>query len=82
MVETKSAAKEISRLPKKIGFLYFELVDDLSKEGPYPHGWDVSPLKGREALRIRLTREYRVILQVIDPNLIVIKVAHRKEAYE
>ena len=82
IIESKSAGKEVLRLPKKTSFLYYQLLEDLSKEGPHPYGWDVLPLKGREELRIRLTREYRVIIHVVDPNIIVIKVAHRKDAYE
>lgn len=82
VIETKKAAKELLRLPKKIGLIYSELVDDMEKEGPHPYGWDVSPLKGRNELRVKLTREYRVIIQVFAPNIIVVKIAHRKEAYE
>lgn len=48
VIETKKAAKELVRLPKKIQLIYRELVDDLEREGPHPHGWDVSPLKNKE----------------------------------
>jgi mRNA-degrading endonuclease RelE of RelBE toxin-antitoxin system len=79
---TKQAAKELVKLPKKVGLIYQALVEDLECEGPYPFGWDTKPLKGREEIRIRLNREYRVLILVVEPDLIVVKVAHRKEVYE
>ena len=82
VTETKQAAKEIARLPKKISLIYRVLVEDLKREGPRPHGWDVKALTGREEVRIKLNREYRVLILVIEPSLIVVKVAHRKEVYE
>jgi len=82
VIEMHSAIKELSKVPRKIQDLYRVLVGDLEKEGPYPHGWDSAPLQGRSGTRIKLTREYRVIIEVREPNLIIIKVAHRKEAYE
>ncbi len=64
-----------------MGLIYRELVDDLECEGPFPFGWDASPLKGSEEVRIKLTREWRVLIQVIKPSIIVVRVVHRKEAY-
>ena len=80
--ETKQTAKEIRKLPKSIALIYRTLVEDLVREGPRPHGWDVKTLTGREEIRIRLNREYRVLILIVEPNLIVLKVAHRKEVYE
>lgn len=82
VTETKQAAKEVRKLPKSIALIYHVLTEDLTREGPRPHGWDVKPLKGRPEIRIRLTREYRVLIVVVEPDLIVVKVAHRKEVYE
>ncbi len=79
---TKQAGKELARLPKRVALIYHALTEDLRREGPHPYGWDVKPLKGRSEIRIRLNREYRVLIQVIEPDLIVVKVAHRKEVYE
>jgi hypothetical protein len=62
--------------------IYRVLVDDLDREGPRPLGWDVKALAGRPEVRIRLNREYRVLILVVEPDLIVVKVAHRKEIYE
>ncbi|MEO5969377.1 MAG: hypothetical protein ABIQ95_05580 [Bdellovibrionia bacterium] len=82
VTETKQAAKEIAKLPKRISLIYRVLVEDLEREGSFPHGWEVRPLVGRPEIRIKLNREYRVLILVVEPNLIVIKVAHRKEVYE
>jgi mRNA-degrading endonuclease RelE of RelBE toxin-antitoxin system len=80
--ETKQAAKEVRKLPKGVALIYQALTEDMAREGAHPHGWDVKPLKGRPEIRIRLNREYRVLILVIEPDLIVVKVAHRKEVYE
>ncbi len=82
VTETKQAAKELSKLPKRVTLIYRILVEDLEREGPRPKGWDILLLKGRPEIRIKLIREYRVLLRVEAPNLIVIKVAHRKEVYK
>lgn len=78
---TKRAGKDFDYLPKKIGIIYRELVDDLEQEGPFPYGWDAEPLKGSGQVRIKLTREWRVLFQVIKPSIIVVRIVHRKEAY-
>ena len=78
----KSAAKELKKIPKSVVEIYQVLVDDLKTQGPSPMGWYVKTLKGREELSIRLNRKYRVLVLVVEPDLIVVKIAHRKEAYE
>jgi mRNA-degrading endonuclease RelE of RelBE toxin-antitoxin system len=82
VIETKQAAKQLLKLPKKIGLIYRELVDDFGRCGPWPKGWDIRPLKGEMILRAKLTREYRVIFEIVKPKIVVLKVAHRKEAYK
>lgn len=82
VIETKNAAKELLKLPKKVGLIYAALLRDMELEGPRPHGWNVADLKGSDEMRIKLTREYRVITQVFRPNIIIVKIAHRKEAYK
>lgn len=82
VTETKQAAKDLRRLPRRIALIYRVLVEDLEREGPRPHGWDAKQLTGRPEIRIKLVREYRVLLLIVEPNLIVVKVAHRKEVYE
>ncbi len=82
VTETKTVAKELLRLPKRVKFIYTQLVDDMEKEGPKPYGWDSMLMRGSDTYRIKLVREYRVIVEVMSPNIIVVKVAHRKEAYK
>ena len=79
---TRQAAKGLAKLPKRVLLIYRVLVEDLEREGPWPHGWDVKQLKDRPELRIRLNREYRVLVVVAAPELIVVRIAHRKEVYE
>lgn len=45
-------------------------------------GWYAKPLKGTDEVSVRLNREYRVLILIVEPDLIVIKVAHRREVYE
>ena len=82
VIETKQAGKEIRRLPKNIALIYRRLVFDLELEGPHPHGWESKPLRGRSEISVRLNREYRVLIEVVEPHLIVVKVAHRKDIYK
>ncbi len=81
VIPTKTAAKQLDKIPKKLGIIYRQLVEDLAQEGPYPFGWDCKPLKGSKEIRIRLNREWRVIIEVIAPTIIVVRVAHRSEVY-
>ena len=82
VIEHRSVDKDLIYLPKKIQILYRDLIDDLQKEGPYPMGWNIAHLQGQNGIRIKLTREYRVIIEIHPPNIIVVKIAHRKEVYE
>jgi mRNA-degrading endonuclease RelE of RelBE toxin-antitoxin system len=82
VLETKSAIKDLSKMPSFVKLTYKYLIDDLKREGPRPKGWSALQLVGRNEVRIKLNREYRVLLEVHPPDLIVVKVAHRKEAYK
>ena len=82
VLETKQASKRILRLPKNIALIYRQLVFDLELEGPHPKGWESKPLKNRSEISIRLNREYRVLLEIVEPHLIVMTVAHRKDVYK
>ena len=82
VIESRDAKKQLSRVPKRVQIIYRQVVSDLEKEGPFPYGWVAAPLRGRVDIKIRLNREYRVLVRIEKPNLIVIKVAHRKEVYE
>ena len=69
-------------MPSRVKVLYKYLCEDLSEEGPFPHGWDSQYLKNRSEIRIKLNREYRVLLVLQAPDLIILRIAHRKEVYE
>ncbi len=81
VIESKRAKKQIVSLPNLIRRIYYELVGDLGTDGPYPHGWESKPLQNQSRISIRLNREYRVLVEVHQPNVIVVQVAHRKEIY-
>ncbi|OGQ36565.1 MAG: hypothetical protein A3F16_00055 [Deltaproteobacteria bacterium RIFCSPHIGHO2_12_FULL_43_9] len=79
---TKTAAKELEKLPKEIREISAQLRIDLKSEGPIPKGWIVKMLKGEQNMySVRLKREYRLIYQVQQPNIIIIRIAHRKDVY-
>ena len=82
VVITRQGAKDLARLPKRVVLVYCALVEDLAREGLRPYGWDVKQLIGRAEVRIRLNREYRVLILEVSPRLIVVRVAHRSEVYE
>ena len=79
---TKSAAKDLKRLPKEIVEIMSQLRHDLEAEGPVPKGWLVKHVHGRPGVyAARLKREYRALYEVVAPSIIVLSVSHRKEAY-
>ena len=78
----KSVFKEIARLPRKIQVLYFLFLEDLRKEGLGLKGWELKKLSGFESdYRVKLNRDYRVIIEFIKPDLIIVKVTSREGAY-
>jgi hypothetical protein len=78
----KNAAKELKKLPQEVVEILAQLRADLESDGPTPKGWTVKHVKGRSnTLAARLKREYRALYEVITPSIIIISVAHRKEAY-
>ena len=76
---SKTAEKQLDKLPDKIAFLLIEAVELLA-ENPRPNGY--RKLKGREGFRIRKGK-YRVIYDIIDDILVVdvFAVGHRKDIY-
>lgn len=77
---TKSAEKELSKLPKPIYKQARAAIDDLQYD-PFPHGY--IHLKGEENFyRIR-QGNYRIVYEVYNEVLIikVIRVQHRKDVY-
>ena len=76
---SKTAEKQLDKLPDKIAFLLIEAIELLA-ENPRPNGY--RKLKGREGFRIRKGK-YRVIYDIIDDILVVdvFSVGHRKDIY-
>ncbi len=78
----RSAEKQLKRLPKEVAEILAQFTLDLETEGPTPRGWIVKHVQGRPGVyAARLKREYRVLYEVVSPSIIIISVAHRKEAY-
>lgn len=77
---SKTAEKQLDKLPEKIAFLLIEAIELLA-DNPRPNGY--RKLKGREGFRIRKGK-YRVIYDIIDDILVVdvIAVGHRKKIYD
>lgn len=77
---SRTAAKELDRLPQAIADTLLEAIQGLA-HNPRPHG--VKKLKGREGFRIR-RGDYRIIYDIHNRELVVqvIAVGHRKEIYE
>jgi mRNA-degrading endonuclease RelE of RelBE toxin-antitoxin system len=78
----RSAAKELKRLPREIVEILDQLRHDLEAEGPTPKGWIVKHVHGRPGVyAARLKREYRALYEVVSPTILILTVAHRREAY-
>jgi mRNA interferase RelE/StbE len=79
---TKSAAKEFTRLPRKIQDKITEALQLLSAN-PFSELLKVKKLKGADALyRLRLG-DYRVVYEIRKNALVilVVKIGHRREVY-
>lgn len=78
----KSAIKEAEKLPKKIKILYKKFLSDLQRDGLQIQGWELKKMSGTpREYRAKLNRSYRVIIEYIKPDLIIIKVASREGVY-
>ncbi len=75
-----SAVKEIESIPQKDRSRIVYRIQGLA-ENPRPHGCE--KLSGQEKYRVKQGK-YRILYQVFDAEVIVIvvRVAHRKEAYK
>lgn len=74
-----SAAKELARLPREVRKRLIEAIDGLGKE-PLTGVLLKGGLRGLRRLRVG---NYRIVYEVLNDKLIVlvIRVAHRREAY-
>lgn len=76
---TKSAQKELSRIPKKDQLRIITWIQELSKD---PRPVKSKKLTSEEKYRVR-QGGYRILYQIKDEELIIVlvKIRHRKEAY-
>lgn len=78
----RRVVRQLQKLPKEIVEILDQLRRDLADEGPVPRGWIAKHLRGRKgAYSARLKREYRALYEVTGRSIILVHVAHRKEAY-
>lgn len=77
---TKSAQKELKKLPKDISTRIVQAIYKLSED---PRKGKVRPMVGVKSWRLRVG-DYRVIYDIYDKKLIilVIRVRHRKDIYK
>ena len=77
---TKSAQKELKRIPSKDQIRIIDRIRDLSQE---PRPVDCKKLTNEEKYRIR-QGNYRILYQIKENEvvIVIVKVRHRKDAYE
>jgi mRNA interferase RelE/StbE len=75
----KSVAKDLRKLSKEIRKRIFSKIEeDLSD-----HPLDYAELKGKFAgLRKYRVGDYRVIYAILDDQVLITRIAHRKQAYD
>ncbi len=79
----KSVFKEVAKLPQKIQALYWQFVQDLQRDGLAVQGWEVKKMgRSSNEYRAKLNQSYRVIMEFVKPDIIIIKVASREGAYK
>jgi len=76
----RSAAKELEKIQKRDRDRIIEKIQSLSED---PRPLQSEKLSGEEKYRIR-QGDYRVLYQIYDEviTVVVVKVAHRREAYK
>jgi mRNA interferase RelE/StbE len=76
---TKSAQKELNKLPKNISV---RLAKAIAKLAENPRLGKVRPMVGVKSWRLRV-EDYRIIYDISDKKLIIliIRVRHRKDVY-
>ena len=76
----KSAAKELKIIPHKYRLLIIEKIQNLAKN-PFPP--QSQKLTDKDQYRLRIGK-YRILYEVKKDKLVivVIKIAHRKDAYK
>lgn len=79
----KSVVKELVKLPKEIQQPGRDFIHDLQKEGLAIQGFELKKMSGRgNHYRAKLGQSYRVILEYIKPDIIIVKIASREGVYK
>ncbi len=79
----KSVFKEVEKLPKHIQLLYKKFLIELQTDGLAVLGWELKKMGGSSnEYRAKLNQDYRVIIEYVKPDLIIVKVASREGAYK
>ncbi len=79
----KSVFKEVEKLPRQIRVLYGDFLQDLTEDGLAVEGWALIKMSGLQNLyRAKLNQSYRVIIEHVKPDLIIVKVASREGVYK
>jgi mRNA interferase RelE/StbE len=75
----KSVAKDLRKLSKEIRKRIFSKIEEDLRDHPLDH----PELKGKFAgLRKYRIGDYRVIYAVLDEQVLITRIAHRKQAYD
>jgi len=75
---TKGALEELNKLEPYISQRILKKISDLSQN---IHSCDIKRLKGIEGYRLRIG-DYRVIFDINENTILVLKVGHRKNIYD
>ena len=79
----KSVFKEVEKLPKNVQLLYKKFIIELQSEGLAIQGWNLKKMAGTSnEYRAKLNQSYRVIIEYVKPDLIIVKVASREGVYK
>jgi mRNA-degrading endonuclease RelE of RelBE toxin-antitoxin system len=75
--------KEVEKLPKNIKILYKQFLIVLKRDGLGIQGWELKKMGGAtNEYRAKLNQNYRLIMEYVKPELLIIKVASREGAYK
>ena len=82
VVFTKQAARALRKLPRNVGQLIREKIDEIAAD-PYASHNNVTKLVGRPGYRLRVG-DWRVIYELQNEQLVmlVVKIGPRGEVYE
>jgi mRNA-degrading endonuclease RelE of RelBE toxin-antitoxin system len=77
----KSVLKEVVKLPLKTQELYREFIHDLERDGPGVQGWELKKMgASSNEYQAKINQNYRMIMEYVKPDIIIIKVASREGA--